>query len=489
MIVRSTTRLNAPRERFVVEDKRTLYYYSRPEGPAMRSILCFVAFTAFAGCSFAQEDAPADPPPEDVVAFVGVDVVPMDAERVLADHTVVVRGDRIVEVGPAETVAVPEGALTIDGDGRWLAPGLAEMHGHVPSRGFPAGLLGGTPFEQWVDDVLFLWVANGVTTVRGMLGGEGQLELREAVRAGERLGPTLYLAGPSFNGNSVTSPGQAEAMVRRQAREGWDLLKVHPGLTREEYDAMARTAREVGIRFGGHVPEDVGIVHALEMGLGTVEHMDGYIRWLDGEAGVIPEERLEEAVALTKRHGAWIVPTQSLWETLWGVPEPDDLTGRDELKYVPRPMVEAWAGRYRERRADPGRDLEVSRRVVENRRRLLAKMNNGGAQILMGTDSPQMFSVPGFSLHREVRAMAGAGMTPFEIVSSGSRAVGQYFAKSDLFGLVAPGHRADLVLYDENPLEDVEHLARVEGVMVRGRWLSEETIEAGLEAIEARYGE
>lgn len=453
-----------------------------------RMLPAFALLVSLPACSFAQEGAPAGPPPEEVVAFVGVDVVPMDAERVLADHTVIVRGDRIVEVGPADEVAVPEGAVRIEGEGRWLAPGLAEMHGHVPSRGFPAGLLGGTPFEQWVDDVLFLWVANGVTTVRGMLGGEGQLELREAVRSGERLGPTLYLAGPSFSGNSVTSPGQAEVMVRQQAREGWDLLKIHPGPTQEEYDAVARTAREVGIRFGGHVPEDVGLVHALEMGHETVEHMDGYIRWLDGEAGVIPEERLEEAVALTERHGGWIVPTMSLWETLWGVAEPDDLTGRDELKYVPRAMVEVWAERYRERRADSGFDLERSRRVVENRRRLLAKMNEGGARILMGTDSPQVFSVPGFSLHREVRAMAEAGMNPFEILSSGSRAVGEYFAKSDLFGLVAPGHRADLVLYGENPLEDVEHLARVEGVMVRGRWLSEKAIEAGLEAIAERYG-
>src|SRR5690606_25103695 len=194
--------------------------------------------------------------------------------------------------------------------GKYLMPGLAEMHGHVPPPNAPA---------EFTEDVLFLYAATGVTTVRGMLGSPGQLELRERAKRGEIIAPTLYLAGPSFNGNSVNSAEQAAQMVREQKAAGWDLLKVHPGLTREEYDAMARTAKEIGIRFGGHVPQEVGLIHAIEMGQETFDHLDGYMEYLNGDQGPIPDERLREIARRTKAAGAWVVPTMVLWETLMGV--------------------------------------------------------------------------------------------------------------------------------------------------------------------------
>src|SRR5688572_25962447 len=213
-------------------------------------------------------------------AFVDVNVLTMESERVLTGQTVVVRGEEIVAVGPAARVKVPAGATRIDGKGKYLMPGMAEMHGHIPPPQAP---------KEFTEAVLFLYVSNGVTTVRGMLGAPGQLELRERVNSGELLSPTLYLAGPSFNGNSVSSPAQAAEMVRRQKREGWDLLKVHPGLTRDEYDAMARAAREEGIRFAGHVPAEVGLAHALEVGQETIDHVDGYVEHLGAEGAAVDE--------------------------------------------------------------------------------------------------------------------------------------------------------------------------------------------------------
>ncbi|MGH9937262.1 MAG: amidohydrolase family protein, partial [Blastocatellia bacterium] len=159
------------------------------------------------------------------VAFVNVNVVPMDRERVIERQTVIVRDGRIAEIGPANKIKVPDGATRIDGTGKYLMPGLAEMHGHIPPPQAP---------KEYTEAVLFLYVANGVTTVRGMLGAPNQLELRDKANRGEIVSPTLYLAGPSFNGNSVNSPEQAVSMVRQQKQEGWDLLKVHPGLTRDE---------------------------------------------------------------------------------------------------------------------------------------------------------------------------------------------------------------------------------------------------------------
>ncbi|HEX8294527.1 MAG TPA: amidohydrolase family protein, partial [Pyrinomonadaceae bacterium] len=292
------------------------------------------------------------------VAFVNVNVVPMDSERVLAGQTVVVRGDRIVEVGPASKVKVPAGALRVDGRGKYLMPGLAEMHGHIPPPQAP---------REFTEAVLFMYVANGVTTVRGMLGAPGQLELRERANRGELLSPTLYLAGPSFNGNSVSSPAQAAEMVRRQKREGWDLLKVHPGLTRDEYDAMARAAREEGIRFAGHVPAEVGLPHALEMGQETIDHVDGYVEHLGAEGAAVDEAKLAEVVRLTKRSGAWVVPTMALWETLLGVTGIEKLLGYPELKYMPAQQVAAWEKAHRARQADAQFDRGKAELTAANR--------------------------------------------------------------------------------------------------------------------------
>ncbi|MGZ8412435.1 MAG: amidohydrolase family protein [Gemmatirosa sp.] len=433
-----------------------------------------------AGAQTGPTSAPTSANANATTAFVDVTVIPMDGRPPLANQTVVVRGDRIVSVGPAARASVPAGATRVDGRGKFLSPGLAEMHGHVPPPSAPA---------QWTDDVLFLYVANGITTVRGMLGAPGQLALRERARKGEVIAPTLYLAGPSFNGNSVNAPDDAVRMVRAQKAEGWDLLKVHPGLTRDEYDAMARTAREVGIRFGGHVPADVGLLHAIEMGQETFDHLDGYLEQLKGDAGPIDRTQLADLVRRSREARAWVVPTMALWEVLMGVPDLETLTAYPELRYMPRDQVTQWTELHRRRLADPQMDRARGRQMAENRMAILKALSDGGVRVLMGTDAPQQFSVPGFSLHRELQSMRAAGMTPEQIMASGSTRVGEYFATSDRFGAVAPGHRADLLLLDASPLADVANLTRRAGVMVRGRWLPESEIQQRLAASAARQAQ
>jgi hypothetical protein len=413
----------------------------------------------------------------DVTAFENVTVIPMDSERSLRGHTVLVQGDRIVAVGPSASVAVPSGARRVDGRGKFLVPGLAEMHGHVPPPSAPA---------QTTEDVLFLYLANGITTVRGMLGAPGQLELRRRTNTGELLGPTLYLAGPSFNGNSVNSVDDAVRMVREQRAQGWDLLKIHPGLTRAEYDAMARTAAQEGLRFGGHVPADVGLMHALRMGQETFDHVDGYVEYVGGVEGPIDPARLDSAVRMTREAGAWVVPTMALWEVLFLTLPLEELTAYPELRYISPQSVQGWVNAYNQRRGAPEYNAETSRRVIEARQQVLAALHRGGSRILMGTDAPQQFSVPGFSLHREFPRMRAAGMSPYDILATGTRNVGDYFQRNDAFGTVAVGRRADLLLLDADPLADVANLQRIAGVMARGRWVPADEIRTRLEAIAAR---
>ena len=439
------------------------------------------ATLALAACAAAPLAAASqDGSPGGLTAFVDVAVIPMDSERILSGQTVLVQGDRIIEVGPVASVEVPAGADRIDGSGKYLLPGLAEMHGHTP---------GGFPTDEFREQVMFLYAANGVTTVRGMLGLPGDLALKARTNTGEIWGPTLYLAGPSFSGNTINSPEQATERVWIQKREGWDHLKIHPGLSVEEYDAMAAAASQAGMRFAGHVPADVGIRLAILRGQETFDHLDGYLEAAGGLTGPMDRAEMEELLALTTAARAWVVPTMVLWEVgVIGIGDPETLAAYPEMRYWPPDGVEGWKDRLSAIQARAGWDAERARLHVRNRTRLLGIMNEAGVGILMGTDSPQMFSVPGFSIHRELAAMAEAGMSPYEILVTGTRNVGEYFQRYDSFGTVAAGRRADLILTNSNPLENVANIADRAGVMVRGVWKSEAEIQDGLAAIAAAFG-
>lgn len=407
-------------------------------------------------------------------AFVNVTVVPMESERLLPGQTVVVQDGRISAIGPAAQIALPPDAMKIDGAGKFLIPGLAEMHGHNPPPGSD---------EATVARIYFLYVANGVTFVRSMLGWDGQIALREQVRRGDLLGPTLYLAGPSFNGQTVTSPAQAAQRVRDQKKQGWDLLKVHPGVPRDGYDAMAETAAEVGIPFAGHVPADVGLVHAIEKGQKTIDHLDGYVEQLGAAAGPVDASRLQEIVRLTRGYGAAVVPTMVLWDTILGAHDLKTLLAFEELKYMPAPEVASWRAGYEQRLASSSYNAATARQIAANRRAILKALNDGGVEILFGTDSPQQFSVPGFSIHREMQAMRAAGLSTYDILASATRNVAAHLDQAGVFGTVAPGARADLVLLNGNPLEDIGNVSRQAGVMVRGQWFSAAEMRKRLDVI------
>jgi imidazolonepropionase-like amidohydrolase len=422
--------------------------------------------------------AALEPAPAQDVAFVNVNVVPMDRNAILNSRTVIVRDGRIADTGPAGKTRVPDGTLRLEGRGKYLMPGLGEMHGHIPSALQP---------REFIEAVLFLYVANGVTTVRGMQGTPGQLDFRERAKRGELLAPSLYLAGPAFSGKTIKSAEEAIQRVRQQKSEGWDLLKVLPGLAREHYDAMARTAKEVGISFAGHVPADVGLLHAIQSGQETFDHLDGYIEYLQGDKGPVAEARFREVAQLSRKAGVWVVPTMALWETLRGTAELASLVAMPELKYMPREQIEQWTSAQEKLFKNPDFRPDLARNVIDNRMRLLKALHEGSVKILLGSDAPQRFSVPGFSIHREMRRMADAGMKPYDILRSGSANVGAYLKEKDNFGTIEVGKRADLILLDANPLVDIGNVARRSGVMVRGRWLSEREIQSRLDQIAAAH--
>jgi imidazolonepropionase-like amidohydrolase len=419
------------------------------------------------------------------LAFENVNVVPMDGNRVLANQTVVVSDGRIVTVGSAANATVPTGAQRIDGRGKYLMPGLAEMHGHMPS-GESATL----------HNTLFLYVANGVTTVRGMQGSGYHITLRDLLARGELLGPRFFPAGPQLSANSARTPEAARAAVERQKEMGFNLLKIQEGLGSEVYDTIVKVARALGIPFGGHVPDAVGLWKALDAGQVTIDHLDNYMEAIEApdfpadRLQLIPESRERDPVRrriaavaeATRRAGVSVVPTMPLWEILYTPPDSAELARRPDLKYMSPLLVSGWFSQLSPRIPREGYDAWKGKRNA-----ILKALSDAGVTILLGTDSPQRMSVPGFSIHYEMKTMAEAGMTPYQILRSGTWNVAEHFGLLSESGSVAAGKRADLILLNGNPLANVANVADRAGVVVYGRWLPESDIQARLRQIADSY--
>lgn len=432
------------------------------------------------------------------IAFTNVTVIPMDGERTLADQTVIVRDGRIVAVGDAARTAVPPGAVRIDGRGKYLMPGLAEMHAHVPP---------GNPTDDQLAEIMFLYVANGITTIRGMLGAPYQVELKQKLERGTMLGPRFYAAAPSLNGSSAPTPERGVAHVRAARETGYDLMKIHPGVSRATWDAAVAEMRRLGMTFAGHVPMDVGVVHAIHTGIATIDHVDGYLEAAVRDSAVyragaqlgavidaIDPARFRALARMARDQRVWNVPTMYLWENFYNDRTPEELAALPEMRYVSGQQVNAWMNQKRGRSlADENQAMTPERRTryLALRRQMLKTLADEGAPLLMGTDSPQMFNVPGFALHRELAVARAAGLSNYQVLESGTRNVGRYVRESlrqdGDFGTVAVGQWADLVLLDADPLADLEHLTRRAGVMVRGRWIPVQELTEGLTRIAARH--
>jgi imidazolonepropionase-like amidohydrolase len=427
-----------------------------------RSLTLALLLLVCAGAASGRAPKPAPT----AVAFVGVTVVPMDRERSLANQTVVVRDGRVAEIGPAGKVKVPAGALAVDGKGKYLMPGLAEMHGHLPHP---------KEGEELSNRFLRLFVANGVTTVRGMFGFPNHPALRDRLARGEAVGPTLYVASPAMFGGQVKTPEQARALVAEHKKAGFDLIKVHEQLSPEVYDALVAAAREAKIPVAGHVPDAVGLERALAARQSSIEHLDGYLEAIESDADIA------RLAAATRDAGVWNTPTMGLYRTIFGSESTESLAARPEMRFVPKSMVDGWAAQRAAQAGGIAQMGEEAKKIPALRDRMLKALADAGAKLLLGSDAPQVFSVPGFSLHREMRAMADAGLTPYQVLEAGTRNAAVYLGAEREFGTVEVGKRADLVLLDADPLADVANVARRSGVMLRGRWYPEAELRAMIE--------
>jgi imidazolonepropionase-like amidohydrolase len=438
-----------------------------------------LSLTAFAACLAATLSVAAQQTP--TTAFVGVNVLTMANETVLRDQTVVVRGGRIETLGPAAKTTVPAGATRIDASGRFLMPALAEMHAHIPP---------GKVTDAEIERVLFLYAANGIGTIRGMLGDPRHLAYRARAEKGEIVSPRIYTSGPSFNGNSVPTIEAAVQAVTEQKQAGYDLLKIHPGVKRDVFDALAAKAKEVGIRFAGHVPLDVGLERALEARYWSIDHLDGYVEALAKNPATseffglnlineVDESRIPQVVKQTRASGVWMVPTEILFVNLLTDEDPQEMARRPELRYAPPKQVQNWIGQKQKMLQLPAADRQ---KYLALRRTLIKRLHDAGVPFALGSDAPQWWNVPGFSAHRELQAMVAAGLTPYQALRTGTANVAEHFGTSATAGTITRGKGADLLLLDANPLDDIANSSRIAGVMLNGRWLPKAEIDRRLQS-------
>ena len=412
--------------------------------------------------------------------FVGVNVIPMDRDTVLRDQLVVVQDGRIIAIGAKGSVQVPAGATQIHAQGKYLMPAIAEMHAHIP---------GGNAPDAEIERTLFLYAANGVGTIRGMLGDPRHLGFRERVAKGELVSPAIYTSGPSLNGNSVPTKEAAIQAVASQKAAGYDLLKIHPGITRDVFDALAVKAHELKIDFAGHVPLDVGLHRALEARYRSIDHLDGYVEAMSKTPmqsqffGInlineVDESRIPALVEETKKAGTWMVPTQVLLENLLNDEDPEHMAKRPEMKYQqPQGAIQKWIAQKQAFLAkNPAADRQ---KFIALRRKLVKSLYDAGVPFALGSDAPQFWNVPGFSAHRELQALVAAGLTPYQALRTGTVEVARYFGTKGS-GSIAKGNRADLILLDANPLEQISNTTTIAGVMLGGRWMSREALDKTL---------
>ena len=447
--------------------------------------------------------APPTLPDSSAYAILDATVIPMDRERALPHHTVLVRDGRIEAVGPAENLAIPDDATRIDGRGRFLIPGLMDMHMHLLSDDRIATSYG--------PDELAVVVANGVTSARIPIGTPAHLTYREAVIQGNLLGPSLFVASPQlsgrafgsiFNGYAVTTPEEAEAAVHTAANAGYDAIKLTFFISPEVYEAAATAAREVGLPLIGHVGPRVGLARALEVGQ-QIEHLDEYFEaLLPSDAGfarsvsgvgvwqranwasldVLDAARIPAVAQATVDADSWNTPTLTFLNTSFGSGRSlEEIEASPDARFVSPAVKDELLGGHRAFWSNPPPEAQ-RQRYVALRNDLTKAIYDAGGRLMAGSDAPEWLLLYGFTLHRELQSLVDAGLPPYAALEAATRNPAEWMGSLDEVGTIETGKVADLVLLADDPLADIAHTEQIEGVMLHGHWLDRAALDALLDA-------
>ncbi|MDX1942087.1 MAG: amidohydrolase family protein [Saprospiraceae bacterium] len=437
-------------------------------------------------------------------AIRNVNVIPMDSERVLPDQTVIVQKGKISEIGAASQTKIPRNATVIDGSGKYLMPGLMDMHMHFfTEQGLDA---------KFLPEEAKLPLTNGVTTARVMTGDSLYLDLKKKIAKGEVAGPELFVASPQlvgkwgfsgpFFGQVVKSREDAANAVRRFKKEGYDEIKITFFVYPEQYEAIVQTAKEVGLKVTGHVGPDVGLNSSLAAKQQN-EHMDEFLEQLLPDTALakisvsgtniwnrqkawptvdyLEENKIKALVQKVKEAGIAVSPTSHFLHSSFSIGQSEEqIRQLPDFQYIPQSFYKA--------RFDT-RNFYWQNAPTEPRRNRFQKLRNqitkalyeAGVPLLCGSDSPEWFIVQGFSVHYELEALTLAGLSPYAALQTATVNTANYLGISNRKGTISVGKEADMVLLNANPLENIQHTRSISGVFCKEKFYDRTTLDTMLE--------
>ena len=437
-----------------------------------------------------------------IIAIRNVNLIPMDGDYVRSRQTVLIEKGQILKIGEADRVGIPKRAYVIDGSGKYLIPGLMDMHVHFfTEQGISSKLL---PQEAKI------MLANGVTTARVMNGDSVYLKLRHYLR--QTSGTELVVAGPQlvgkwpfkgpFWGKIVDTPEKARLAVEQAQQKGYDAVKVTFFVQADVYDTIVTTAQRLNMPVTGHVGPDIGLARALAAGQ-QIEHLDEFLEQLlpdstqiqTGISGtgiwnkkaawptvaMLDESKIPALVHQIKESGIAVTPTHHFLHSSFATGQKEtDILASPDFAYIPASL---HADRFQARAYfwdNPPPD-SLRKRYVELRQHLTRALYTAGIPLLCGSDSPEWFLVSGFAIHYELAAMVEAGLTPFAALETATVNPAKYLGIDSEKGTISEGKSADLILLNANPLTDITNTREISGVFCRGKYYDRKLLDRLLE--------
>jgi imidazolonepropionase-like amidohydrolase len=434
-------------------------------------------------------------PKQSVLAITHVNVIDATGAGVKPDSMVLLEGDRITALGNSSTVHPPTDAVVVDATGKYLIPGLWDMHVH-----------------WYQENYLPLFIANGVTGVRMMWGYPIHHAWKKQIERGSLLGPRMYLASTLVDGPNPIWPGSFVASSATEGREAVkqakadkaDFVKVYSLLPRDAYFAIADEARKLQIPFAGHVPISVTAEEAAAAGQMSIEHLTGILPACSSReaellkaaqnflaenatnnaaraymAHAMRENKIaletysaDKAAALfsaLKQNGTWQCPTFTVLRLFTLATNPA-ITNDARLKYMPPEMRSEWNGMTSSRlKNSSAKYAALGEAYFQKHLEIVGAMQHAGVSILAGTDTGNPYCMPGFSLHDELAFLVQAGLTPMEALQAATLNAARFMGREKDLGTITTGKLADLVLLDANPLDDIANTRKIAAVIYNGK--------------------
>lgn len=430
------------------------------------------------------------------VVFTNVNVIPMDKERVLMNQNVVVKDGVIVEV--KRGAKIPTGAQVIDGRGKYLMPGMMDMHAHLLSDSdeFPDAL---------AEDELKIFIAHGVTTARFMIGTPEQLVLRARSAKGEIIAPTIYAASPHLTGKKqgndfvVTTEEQARDAVRRSKHAGYDFIKVTTAIEAKVYEAIVDEAVKQNIRVVGHADSRFVTVPRAWKAKQQIEHLDGYMEMLMPDAtlnvssakgsvsdiyiynvknwdslDVVDESKIPEIARRTVAANPFVNPTQHFMKNTFASARTEEsIRAQPDFKFYPKKIQDTYINFQKKNKMLNEVPLAKRQKWMAIRAKMIKAIYDAGGKIMTGSDTPEFLWLYGFSQHREMRALSEAGLSNYAVLEAATINPSLFFGTGDKVGTIAKGRQADVILLNANPLENISATENRSGVMLKGKYYTQ----------------